>query len=113
MMMRPGRYGHGHMMSHNRMMQPMAARPTMYWGGAQQPAVQLASTDAGDGPSGDIVDVAVATSSFNTLAAALQAADLVETLKGEGPFTVFAPTDDAFAKIPQEQLEALLLRVSA
>lgn len=56
----------------------------------------------------DIVDTAVAAGSFKTLATALQAAGLVETLKGEGPFTVFAPTDEAFAKIPQADLQALL-----
>jgi uncharacterized surface protein with fasciclin (FAS1) repeats len=56
----------------------------------------------------DIVETAVAAGSFKTLATALQAAGLVETLKGEGPFTVFAPTDEAFAKIPKEKLEALL-----
>jgi uncharacterized surface protein with fasciclin (FAS1) repeats len=56
----------------------------------------------------DIVDTAVAAGSFKTLATALQAAGLVETLKGEGPFTVFAPTDEAFAKIPESDLEALL-----
>ena len=56
----------------------------------------------------DIVDTAVAAGSFKTLAAALQAAGLVETLKGKGPFTVFAPTDDAFAKLPQATLEDLL-----
>ncbi|HDZ55557.1 MAG TPA: fasciclin domain-containing protein [Pseudomonas xinjiangensis] len=56
----------------------------------------------------DIVDTAVAAGSFNTLVTAVQAAGLVDTLKGEGPFTVFAPTDDAFAKIPQADLEALL-----
>ena len=56
----------------------------------------------------DIVDTAVAAGSFKTLAAALQAAGLVETLKGPGPFTVFAPTDEAFAKIPPETLNALL-----
>ncbi|MFT6431109.1 MAG: putative surface protein with fasciclin (FAS1) repeats [Halopseudomonas sp.] len=56
----------------------------------------------------DIVDTAVAAGSFNTLVAAVQAADLVETLKGEGPFTVFAPTDEAFAKIPAADLDALL-----
>ena len=48
----------------------------------------------------DIVDTAVKAGKFNTLAAALQAADLVETVKGKGPFTVFAPTDEAFAKLP-------------
>jgi transforming growth factor-beta-induced protein len=56
----------------------------------------------------DIVDVAVADGRFTTLAAALTEADLVETLQGEGPFTVFAPTDDAFAKLPEGTLEALL-----
>lgn len=56
----------------------------------------------------DIVEVAVHAGSFNTLVAAVQAAGLVDTLKGEGPFTVFAPTDEAFAKIPKDQLEALL-----
>jgi len=108
MMIHPGHYGHGYAMGPGRMMQPMAAQPAMYWGGLQAPPVTLASTEAGDGAPADIVDTAVAAGSFETLAAALQAADLVETLKGEGPFTVFAPTDDAFAKIPQEQLEALL-----
>ena len=56
----------------------------------------------------DIVDTAVAAGSFGTLAAALQAAGLVETLKGEGPFTVFAPTDAAFAKLPEGTVESLL-----
>jgi uncharacterized surface protein with fasciclin (FAS1) repeats len=56
----------------------------------------------------DIVDTAVAAGSFKTLAAALKAADLVETLKGPGPFTVFAPTDEAFAKLPAGTVEALL-----
>ncbi|MGR5175573.1 fasciclin domain-containing protein [Vibrio parahaemolyticus] len=56
----------------------------------------------------DIVDVAVDNGSFTTLVAAIQAAGLVDTLKGEGPFTVFAPTDDAFAKLPEGTLESLL-----
>ena len=56
----------------------------------------------------DIVDTAVAAGQFTTLAAALQAAGLVETLKGKGPFTVFAPTDAAFAKLPAGTVEALL-----
>jgi len=56
----------------------------------------------------DIVDTAVAAGNFETLAAALKAADLVPTLKGKGPFTVFAPTDAAFAKIPKADLDALL-----
>jgi uncharacterized surface protein with fasciclin (FAS1) repeats len=56
----------------------------------------------------DVVDTAVAAGSFKTLAAALQAAGLVETLKGKGPFTVFAPTDAAFAKLPAGTVEQLL-----
>lgn len=56
----------------------------------------------------DIVDTAVAAGDFSTLVKAVQAAGLVETLKGEGPFTVFAPTDEAFAKLPAGTLEALL-----
>ncbi len=56
----------------------------------------------------DIVDTAVAAGSFKTLAAALQAAGLIDALKGEGPFTVFAPTDEAFAKLPPGTVETLL-----
>ena len=56
----------------------------------------------------DIVDTAAANGSFNTLVAAVKAADLVKTLKGKGPFTVFAPTDAAFAKLPKGTLESLL-----
>lgn len=56
----------------------------------------------------DIVDTAVEAGTFKTLAAALQAAGLVDTLKGAGPFTVFAPTDDAFAKLPAGTVEDLL-----
>lgn len=56
----------------------------------------------------DIVDVAVENGSFTTLVAAVQAAGLVETLKGDGPFTVLAPTDDAFAKLPEGTVEMLL-----
>lgn len=59
-------------------------------------------------PATDIVDTAVAAGSFNTLVAAVQAAGLVDTLKGEGPFTVFAPTDDAFAALPAGTVESLL-----
>ncbi|MDX1982800.1 MAG: fasciclin domain-containing protein [Bryobacteraceae bacterium] len=58
--------------------------------------------------AGDIVDTAVAAGSFNTLVAAVKAAGLVETLKGAGPFTVFAPTDEAFAKLPPGTVENLL-----
>jgi uncharacterized surface protein with fasciclin (FAS1) repeats len=56
----------------------------------------------------DIVDTALAAGQFKTLAAALEKADLVSTLKGKGPFTVFAPTDAAFAKVPKADLDALL-----
>lgn len=56
----------------------------------------------------DIVDTAVSAGTFNTLAKALTEAGLVETLKGQGPFTVFAPTDEAFAKLPEGTLEGLL-----
>ena len=56
----------------------------------------------------DIVDVAAANGSFSTLVAAVKAAGLVDTLKGDGPFTVFAPTDEAFAKLPASTVENLL-----
>src|SRR5687767_2410306 len=56
----------------------------------------------------DIVDTAVSAGQFNTLVAAVKAAGLVDTLKGEGPFTVFAPTDEAFAKLPAGTVENLL-----
>ena len=56
----------------------------------------------------DIVDTAVKAGNFKTLVTAVQAAGLVDTLKGPGPFTVFAPTDEAFAKVPKAQLDALL-----
>jgi uncharacterized surface protein with fasciclin (FAS1) repeats len=63
---------------------------------------------AGMAATGDIVAVATGAGSFETLVAALTAAGLVETLQGDGPFTVFAPTDEAFAKIPKADLDALL-----
>jgi transforming growth factor-beta-induced protein len=59
-------------------------------------------------PEKDIVDTAIAAGDFNTLVTAVKAAELVETLKGEGPYTVFAPTDAAFAKLPEGTLESLL-----
>ena len=61
----------------------------------------------------DIVDTAVAAGSFQTLVAAVKAAGLVETLKGAGPFTVFAPTDEAFAALPEGALQALLADTDA
>ena len=60
------------------------------------------------GDKKDIVDTAVSAGQFETLAAALTAAGLVDTLKGDGPFTVFAPTDEAFAKLPEGTVENLL-----
>ena len=63
---------------------------------------------AGSDAQADIVSTASAAGSFETLVGAVKAADLVETLEGDGPFTVFAPTDAAFAKLPSAQLEALL-----
>ncbi len=66
------------------------------------------SDDAASTDPVDIIDTAVAAGSFSTLAKALTAAELIDTLKGEGPFTVFAPTDEAFAKIPEETLNAIL-----
>jgi uncharacterized surface protein with fasciclin (FAS1) repeats len=69
-------------------------------------AIPLAT--AADNHKKDIVDTAVAAGSFTTLVKAIQEAGLVETLKGKGPFTVFAPTDEAFAKLPAGTLEGLL-----
>lgn len=63
---------------------------------------------AGAAQADDIVDTAVSAGSFETLVAAVKAADLVDTLKGEGPFTVFAPTDEAFAELPAGTVEELL-----
>jgi uncharacterized surface protein with fasciclin (FAS1) repeats len=60
------------------------------------------------GNSNDVVETAVAAGQFKTLAAALEAAELIDALKGNGPFTVFAPTDEAFAKLPAGTVEALL-----
>lgn len=75
-------------------------------------AVAAAALIAGSAYAGsmkkDIVDTAVGAGSFETLVAAVQAAGLVETLKGEGPFTVFAPTDEAFAALPEGTVEELL-----
>jgi uncharacterized surface protein with fasciclin (FAS1) repeats len=70
--------------------------------------VAASNAAAADAPTKDIVDTAVAARSFTTLAKALEAAGLLETLKGAGPFTVFAPTDEAFAKLPAGTLDTLL-----
>lgn len=71
-------------------------------------ACAVTATSFADGHNKDIVDVAASAGNFNTLVTAVKAADLVDTLKGEGPFTVFAPTDEAFAKIPKETLDSIL-----
>ncbi len=70
--------------------------------------VALVFSSVGAQAADDIVDTAVKAGSFKTLVTALKAADLVGTLKGKGPFTVFAPTDDAFAKLPKGTVESLL-----
>ena len=70
-------------------------------GGAKKPAPEPVA-------QGDIVEVAVSAGTFDTLVAAVQAAELVNALKGEGPYTVFAPTDDAFAALPEGTVENLL-----
>lgn len=82
--------------------------------------IALASATALAGPAladnhtdMDIVDTAVAAGNFTTLVAAVEAAGLVETLKGEGPFTVFAPTDEAFAALPEGTVEGLLADTDA
>jgi len=75
---------------------------------ASAAVIASANVFAGSYDKKDIVDTAVAAGSFETLAAALTAAGLVDTLKGEGPFTVFAPTDEAFAKLPAGTVESLL-----
>jgi len=72
-------------------------------------ASMMATTAFAGGHSKDIVDTAVEAGTFETLVAAVQAADLVETLKSEGPFTVFAPTDEAFAALPEGTVDTLLM----
>ncbi len=77
-------------------------------------AMSLMGTTAfADGHSKDIVDTAVSAGTFTTLVAAVEAAGLVDTLKGEGPFTVFAPTDEAFAALPEGTVEGLLNDIPA
>ena len=72
-------------------------------------SVSIASTALSGGHSKDIVDTAVDAGSFETLVAAVKAADLVEVLKSDGPFTVFAPIDNAFNALPEKTLETLLM----
>jgi len=75
-------------------------------------SILLGGTDSGaiptEEPTQNIVEIAASAGTFNTLVTAVKAAGLAETLSGEGPFTVFAPTDEAFAQIPEEDLNALL-----
>lgn len=90
-----------------------APAPAVEVAPTEAPAAEAAPTEApaAEAPAEammDIVDTAVAAGSFGTLVAAVTAAELVETLKGEGPFTVFAPSDEAFAKIDQATIDALL-----
>lgn len=85
---------------------------TLLAGGLAAVAVAVAGVSAATGsdtqaPERDVVDTAVAAGKFDTLAALLEQADLVDALKGEGPFTVFAPTDRAFDRVPDSTLEAL------
>jgi len=99
---------------HNNYYQPAIYRPTP--AGYGEPRAFRTGMGYGDrhgsevstDTRADIVDTAIEAGDFNTLVTAVKAAGLVETLKGQGPFTVFAPTDAAFAKIPPAQLDALL-----
>ena len=77
--------------------------------GCAKDAPQASTATQAMSAEADIVGVAAAAGQFSTLVAALQAADLVETLQSPGPFTVFAPTDEAFAKLPAGTLDSLLL----
>ena len=76
----------------------------------EETAMDTTTTEADDAAAatGDIVDTAVAAGNFDTLVAAVQAAELEETLRGDGPFTVFAPSDDAFAALPEGTVDTLL-----
>lgn len=76
-------------------------------------AASMTTAAYAGGHSKDIVDTAIDAGSFTTLVAAVQAAGLVDVLKGEGPFTVFAPTDEAFAALPAGTIEALLADIPA
>ncbi len=77
-------------------------------GSCGAPMATPVSYGGGQASVGDVVDVAVGAGQFKTLAMLLEKAELVSTLKGEGPFTVFAPTDEAFAKLPKETVDSLL-----
>lgn len=87
---------------------PLALAALLALGAGPALAQGQGTAPAADRASNTIVDVAVKAGTFKTLVAAVQAAGLVETLSGTGPFTVFAPTDEAFAKLPAGTVEALL-----
>jgi uncharacterized surface protein with fasciclin (FAS1) repeats len=80
----------------------------LFTGSAMASSCAYSSKKGSMASNQDIVDIAVSDKSFSTLVTALKAADLVNTLKGDGPFTVFAPTDEAFAKLPKGTLDSLL-----
>jgi uncharacterized surface protein with fasciclin (FAS1) repeats len=84
------------------------ATATLLFVGMTASLSAIAGGHESEAEEADIIDVAVSAGQFNTLAAALDAADLVTTLKGNGPFTVFAPTDAAFAALPEGTVESLL-----
>jgi uncharacterized surface protein with fasciclin (FAS1) repeats len=88
---------------------PELATPTEGLQGSPTPLEEGTATDDVAGPGETILDIAIADGRFTTLVAAVQAAGLEDTLSGPGPFTVFAPTDDAFASLPAGTLEDLLL----
>lgn len=103
---------HGYGPSPTRHYQPALYRGPGAYQGARFMRVGHHGSGYGKPMSGvsqqDIVEIAISAGDFKTLVAAVKAAGLVDTLKGDGPFTVFAPTDEAFAKIPKQQLDALL-----
>jgi uncharacterized surface protein with fasciclin (FAS1) repeats len=86
----------------------LVARAYLFAADAKAPEAKAPDKAAAKDAPKDIVDTAVAAGDFKTLATALKAADLVDTLKGKGPFTVFAPTDAAFGKLPKGTLDDLL-----
>ena len=86
----------------------MCWRPADSGAKCKEPGFQTRRETPTARPANDIVEAAVSAGSFSTLVAAVEAAGLVDTLKSEGPFTVFAPTDDAFARLPEGALDELL-----
>jgi uncharacterized surface protein with fasciclin (FAS1) repeats len=101
----PMTYGHGYTNPHGKDGSCDSYKKSGYF---MKTGMHAAEKPAAAAPAGDIIDVAVGVGSFNTLVEAVKAAGLVDTLKGDGPFTVFAPTDEAFGKIAKADLDALL-----